>query len=158
EICWGCSGINTTLAANVLAAMPLMIAGSEEQKRKYLTRLVEGSGGKPLFACYACSEPDAGSDVAAMRSRVEKHGDEYVLNGQKRWITNGGVANFATTFATLDPKLRHKGITAFVVDMDTPGVKVGKKENKMGQRASLTNDIIFEDVKLTKKNLIGQEG
>jgi acyl-CoA dehydrogenase len=93
-----------------------------------------------------------------MRTKVEKRGDEYILNGQKRWITNGGVASFCTTFATFDSKLRHKGITAFVVDMNAPGVKIGKKENKMGQRSSLTNDIIFEDVRVPKENLLGEEG
>jgi acyl-CoA dehydrogenase len=158
EIAWACAGVNTTLAANMLAATPLLIAGTEAQKQKWLGRLTAGDKGKPLFACYACSEPDAGSDVAAMRTRVEKKGDEYILNGQKRWITNGGVANFCTTFATLDPALRHKGITAFVVDMATPGVKIGKKENKMGQRSSLTNDVIFEDVRVPRENLLGEEG
>jgi acyl-CoA dehydrogenase len=158
EIAWACAGVNTTLAANMLAATPLIIAGSEAQKQKWLGMLTAGKGGKPLFACYACSEPDAGSDVAAMRTRVEKKSDEYILNGQKRWITNGGVASFCTTFATLDPSLRHKGITAFVVDMSTPGVKIGKKENKMGQRSSLTNDVIFEDVRVPKENLLGEEG
>lgn len=158
EISWACAGVNTTLAANMLGSMPLLIAGTEEQKRKYLGMLTAGEGGKPLFACYACSEPDAGSDVAGMRTRVEKHGDEYILNGQKRWITNGGVARFCTTLATFDPKLKHKGITAFIVDMDSPGVKIGKKENKMGQRASLTNDVIFEDVRVPKENLLGGEG
>src|SRR5262249_57474808 len=99
-----------------------------------------------------------GRDVAGMGNEVEKKGDGYLLNGQKRWITNGGVAEWCTTFATFDPKLKHKGITAFVVDMKTPGVKIGKKENKMGQRASLTNDIIFEDVRVPKENLIGEGG
>jgi acyl-CoA dehydrogenase len=142
----------------MLGAMPLLVAGNDAQKQKWLGPLVAGKDGKPLFACYACSEPDAGSDVAGMRTRIEKKGDEYILNGQKRWITNGGVASFCTTFATFDPKLKHKGITAFVVDMTSPGVKIGKKEDKMGQRCSLTNDIIFEDVHVPKENLIGEEG
>jgi acyl-CoA dehydrogenase len=158
EIAWACAGVNTTLAANMLGAMPLLVAGNDEQKRKWLGLLLAGNGGKPAFACYACSEPDAGSDVAGMRTRVEKKGDEYILNGQKRWITNGGVSSFCTTFATFDPKLKHKGITAFVVDMSSPGVKIGKKEDKMGQRCSLTNDIIFEDVRVPRENLIGEEG
>jgi acyl-CoA dehydrogenase len=158
EISWACAGVNTTLAANMLGAMPLIIAGNEQQKQKWLGHLIKGRDGKPTLACYACSEPDAGSDVAGMRTRVEKKGDEYVLNGQKRWITNGGAADYCTTFATFDPKLKHKGITCFVVDMKSPGVKIGKKENKMGHRASLTNDIIFEDVRVPKENLIGEEG
>jgi acyl-CoA dehydrogenase len=158
EIAWACAGVNTTLAGNMLGAMPLLIAGTDAQKQKWLGKLTAGDHGKPTYACYACSEPDAGSDVAGMRTRVEKKGDEYVLNGQKRWITNGGVASFCTTFATFDPKLKHKGITAFVVDMSTPGVKIGRKEDKMGQRCSMTNDIIFEDVRVPKDCLIGEEG
>jgi acyl-CoA dehydrogenase len=158
EIAWACAGVNTTLAANMLGAMPLLIAGTDAQKQKWLGELCAGDNGKPLYCCYACSEPDAGSDVAGLRTRVEKKGDGYVLNGQKRWITNGGVSSWCTTFATFDPKLKHKGITAFVVDMKSPGVKIGKKENKMGQRASLTNDIIFEDVFVPKECLLGEEG
>jgi acyl-CoA dehydrogenase len=154
EISYGCMGVNTTLAGNSLAALPLMIAGTEEQKKKWLGWLTS----EKIYAAYACSEPDAGSDVAAMRTRVEKHGNEYVLTGQKRWITNGGVASFYTTFATLDPKLKHSGITAFVVPRDAPGVKVGRKEEKMGQRCSNTTDVLYEEVKLTRDNLLGEEG
>jgi acyl-CoA dehydrogenase len=154
EISYGCVGINTTVAGNSLGAMPLQIAGSDEQKKEYFGRLLA----EPIFAAYCCSEPDAGSDVAGLKSRFKKVGDEYVLTGQKRWITNGGVANFYTVFARLEGTERHKGITCFVVDRNTPGVSVGKKENKMGQRASNTTDVIFEDVKLTRKNLVGPEG
>jgi acyl-CoA dehydrogenase len=153
EVAFGCAGINTSLSANSLGAMPLLIAGSEEQKKEYLSRLTR----EPLFTAYCCSEPDAGSDVAGMRTRVTKHGDEYVINGQKRWITNGGVANFYTVFATFDPAMKHKGIACFVVDADNPGVKAGRKENKMGQRASNTTDVIFEDCKIPKSALIGPE-
>jgi acyl-CoA dehydrogenase len=153
EISFGCTGINTTLAGNMLGSMPLMLAGTEEQKKEYLGRLLA----QPIFAAYCCSEPDAGSDVAGIKTRFRKVGDEYVLTGQKRWITNGGVANFYTVFARLEGTERHKGVTCFVVDRDTPGVSVGKKENKMGQRASNTTDVIFEDVKLTKKNVVGTE-
>jgi acyl-CoA dehydrogenase len=155
EINYGCAGIGTTLAANNLAAMPLLLAGTEEQKKKYLGALTDG----PIFAAYACSEPDAGSDVAGMRTHVRKAGDEYVLTGQKRWITNGGHASWYTTFArTGDVKDRHKGITCFVVPRDLPGVSVGKKEDKLGQRASNTCDILFEEVKLTRAHLVGEEG
>ncbi|MFI5311877.1 MAG: acyl-CoA dehydrogenase family protein [Gemmatimonadales bacterium] len=159
EIAYGCVGVNTTLTSSTLGALPLLIAGTEAQKERYLGALTRGDGmGGPLFACFACSEPDAGSDVAAMRTRVEKAGDEYVLNGQKRWITNGGVSSWMTTFATLDPELKHKGITCFVLDSSTPGVTIGRKEDKMGQRASMTNDVIFEDVRLPKAALVGDEG
>jgi acyl-CoA dehydrogenase len=153
EVSFGCSGINTSMAANSLGATPVVIAGNDEQKREYLTRLTK----ELTFCAYCCSEPDAGSDVAGMRTRVTKHGDEYVLNGQKRWITNGGVAGFYTVFATFDPAMKHKGIACFVVDAKTPGVKAGRKENKMGQRASNTTDVIFEDVKLPKSALLGPE-
>jgi acyl-CoA dehydrogenase len=153
EVSYGCSGINTSLAANSLGSMPLLIAGSEDQNRKYLNRLTEANE----FCAYCCSEPDAGSDVAGMRTRVERHGDDYVLNGQKRWISNGGVAGFFTVFATFDPALKHKGIACFVIDASTPGVKAGRKENKMGQRASNTTDVIFEDCKVHKSQLLGTE-
>jgi acyl-CoA dehydrogenase len=141
------------MAGNSLGATPLLVAGSEEQKQKYLPRLTK----EYSFCAYCCSEPDAGSDVAGMRTRVTKHGDDYVLNGQKRWITNGGVAGWYTVFATFDPAMRHKGIACFVVDANMPGVKSGRKENKMGQRASNTTDVIFEDVKLPKSALVGPE-
>lgn len=153
EVSYGCSGINTSMAANSLGATPLLVAGSDEQKREYLSRLTS----ELTFCAYCCSEPDAGSDVAGMRTRVTRHGDDYVLNGQKRWITNGGVANFYTVFATFDPAMKHKGIACFVVDANTPGVSVGRKEDKMGQRASNTTDVIFEDVVLKKSQLVGPE-
>jgi len=153
EVSYGCSGINTSMAANSLGATPLIVAGTEEQKQKYLARLTS----EYTFCAYCCSEPDAGSDVAGMRTRVTRHGDDYVLNGQKRWITNGGVAGFYTVFATFDPAMKHRGIACFVVEADTPGVKAGRKENKMGHRASNTTDVIFEDARIHKSQLIGTE-
>jgi acyl-CoA dehydrogenase len=154
EIAYGCLGVNTTLAANQLGSMPLIIAGSDEQKSKYLTMLVN----EPVFAAYACSEPDAGSDVAGMTTRYEQHGDEYVITGQKRWITNSAYARWFTVFATRDRALKHKGITCFVVDADAPGVKIGKKEHKLGQRCSQTGDIILEEVRVPKSAIVGGEG
>jgi acyl-CoA dehydrogenase len=155
EVNYGCAGIGTSMFGNNLGAMPLILAGDEEQKKKYLESLTE----KPIFAAYACSEPDAGSDVAGMKTTVRKVGDEYVMNGVKRWITNARYATWFTVFARGgDVKDRHKGISCFVVDRDAPGVSIGKKEDKMGQRASDTSDVIFEDVKLTKANLVGEEG
>jgi acyl-CoA dehydrogenase len=153
EVAYGCSGMNTSLAANSLGATPLLVAGSEDQKRHYLSRLTKSLE----FCAYCCSEPDAGSDVAGMRTRVARRGDDYVINGQKRWITNGGVASWYTVFATFDPALKHRGIACFVVDAATPGVKPGRKENKMGQRASNTTDVIFEDVVVPKSALVGAE-
>ena len=153
EVAFGCSGINTSLSANSLGATPLLVAGNDAQKKEYLSRLTS----ELLFCAYACSEPDAGSDVAGMRTRVTRHGDDYVINGQKRWITNGGVANFYTMFATFDPAMKHKGIACFVIDANTPGLSVGRKEDKMGQRASNTTDVIFEDCKVHKSALVGSE-
>lgn len=153
EVAYGCCGFNTSLAANALGSLPLLIAGTEAQKKKYLGRLCE----EHIFAAYCCSEPDAGSDVAALSTKVVKKGDKYILNGQKRWITNGGVASWYTVLATFDKSKRHKGIAIFVVDADLPGVKVGRKEDKMGQRASNTCDVLFEDVELPLDALVGTE-
>ena len=160
EVAWACTGVNTSMSGNSLAALPLIIAGTEEQKAKYLGWLSR----EPIFAAYCCSEPDAGSDVAGMRTHYTKDGDGFVLSGQKRWITNGGYASFYTVLATSDPKpqtdlkARNRKIACFVVPRDTPGVKVGKKENKMGQRASNTTDVLFDEVRLPKEALIGHEG
>jgi len=146
--------VNTTLAANMLGTMPIIIAGTDAQKKEYLGRLLA----EPIFAAYCCSEPDAGSDVAGMKTSYKKVGDDYVITGQKRWITNGGVASFYTVFAREEGTARHKGITCFVVDRKTPGLSVGKKENKMGQRCSNTTDVIYEEVKVGKANIVGPEG
>src|SRR5688572_6857204 len=153
EVGFGCLGINTTMAANNLGAMPIIIAGTDEQKKQWLSRLTR----EPIFAAYCCSEPDAGSDVAGLSTKVTRHGNDYVLNGQKRWITNGGVASWYTVLATFDKSQRHKGIACFVVDAETVGVKAGRVEDKMGQRASNTTDVLFEEVVVGKDALIGRE-
>ena len=154
ELAYGCSGIQTSMTANALAATPVMLGGNEEQKKKYLGML----GAEPCFASYATTEPAAGSDVAGLQTRAVKHGDDWVLNGQKCFITNGSWARWYVIFATVDPAQKHKGIAAFIVDRDTPGVSVGKKEDKMGQRASDTATIILEDVKVPKANLLAAPG
>src|SRR5262249_12198151 len=154
EISYGCTGVNTTLAANMPRTMRIIIAGSDGQKKQHLGRLLA----EPIFAAYCCSEPDAGSDVAGMKTSYKKVGDDYVITGQKRWITNGGVASFYTVFAREEGTTRHKGITCFVVDRQTRGLSVGKKENKMGQRCSNTTDVIFEEVKVGKAAIVGTEG
>jgi len=154
EISYGCTGVNTTMAANMLGSMPIIIAGTDAQKKAHFDRLLA----EPVFAAYCCSEPDAGSDVAGMKTSYKKVGDDYVITGQKRWITNGGVASFYTVFARAEGTSRHKGITCFVVDRQTPGLSVGKKENKMGQRCSNTTDVIFEEVKVGKGAVVGPEG
>ena len=137
-----------------LKLLPLMIAGNDAQKERYLSWVTR----EPIFISYACSEPEAGSDVAAMKTRLHRDGDGWRLTGQKRWITNAGHASAFTGFATLDPKLGHKGITGFVVERDRPGISIGKKEKKLGQRASDTSDVIFEDVRLTDADLLGEPG
>jgi acyl-CoA dehydrogenase len=154
ELAYGCAGVATSIMCNHLGALPLMIAGTEAQKQEWLGGLTSEFG----FVSYCCSEPEAGSDVAAMRTRLTKSGDGWVLTGQKRWITNGGYARFFTGFATVDPAARHKGITAFVIPRDLPGVSIGHKENKLGQRCSNTVDVIFEDVKLGPEHLLGEPG
>ena len=155
ELAYGCPAIATSMMCNHLGALPLMVGGSEEQKQKWLTKVVEEFS----FISYACSEPDAGSDVAGMKARLtKKQGGGWVLNGQKRWITNAGQANVYTGFATIDPALKHKGITAFVVSRETPGVSVGRKEKKLGQRSSETCDVLFEDVEIPDENIIGEPG
>ena len=154
ELSYGCSAIATSIMANHLGSLPLLIAGTDAQKQEYLFRLTTDF----TFCSYACSEPEAGSDVAGMQTRIVRDGDGWVLNGQKRWITNAGHACFYTGFATMDPALRHKGITAFVIPRDLPGVSVGKKENKLGQRASDTCDVLFDGVKLKDENILGQPG
>jgi len=154
ELAYGCTGIQTSITANVLALTPIKLGGTEEQKKKYFGLL----NSEPIMASYATSEPDAGSDVAGLKTRFEKHGDDYVLNGQKCWITNASYASFYVIFATSNAEKRHKGIAAFIVDRDTPGLKVGKKEDKLGQRASDTAQIFLEDVKVPKANLLAPEG
>jgi acyl-CoA dehydrogenase len=154
ELAYGCSGIQTSILANVLTLTPIKLAGSEEQKKKYLGMLTS----EPIMASYATSEPGAGSDVAGITTRFEQHGNDYVLNGQKCWITNASYARFYVVFATRDPASRHKGIAAFIIDRDLPGVRPGKKEDKLGQRASDTAVLHLDDVKVPKANLLAPEG
>ncbi|HMI85564.1 MAG TPA: acyl-CoA dehydrogenase family protein [Polyangiaceae bacterium] len=154
ELAYGCSGIQTSILANVLTLTPIKLAGNEDQKKKYLGMLTS----EPIMASYATSEPGAGSDVAGLTTRFEQHGNDYVLNGQKCWITNASYARFYVVFATKDPASRHKGIAAFIVDRDLPGVRPGKKEDKLGQRASDTAVVHLDDVKIPKANLLAPEG
>jgi acyl-CoA dehydrogenase len=154
QLAYGCTGIQTSITANQLALTPIKLGGNDEQKKKYLGMLVS----EPVMASYATSEPDAGSDVAGLKTKFTKHGDDYVLTGQKCWITNASHARFYVIFATSDTQLRHKGIAAFIVDRDSPGLRVGKKEDKLGQRASDTAVVHLDDVKVPKANLLAPEG
>jgi len=157
KLAYGCTGIMTALEANGLGAMPVIIAGNHEQKKKYLGRLID----EPVMCAYGVTEPNAGSDVAGIKTRAEKKGDEWVLNGQKMWITNGGVANFYFVLARTNPDPKcpaSKAFTGFIVDRDTPGVIPGRKEINMGQRCSDTRGITFEDVVIPKENVLIGEG
>ncbi len=153
-LAFGCTGIQTSMLANTLALTPIKLAGTEDQKKRYLGRMTE----EPIFASYATTEPTAGSDVAAMKTRFEKKGDDYVLNGEKCWITNAGLASFYVVFATADPDKKHRGIAAFIVDRDAKGLSVGKHEDKLGQRASDTAAVHFDNVVVPKENLLAEEG
>ncbi len=153
EMGWGCSGIGTSLMANGLASAPITLGGSEETKKKYLGMLTES----PKLASFCLTEPDAGSDVSGMKTKAVKKGDKYVISGSKCFITNGTYADYFTVYAKTDPEAGHRGISAFVVDADLPGVSVDKKEDKMGQRASNTATISFDEVEIPAENLLGEE-
>jgi acyl-CoA dehydrogenase len=154
EFAYGCTGIETSFLGNGLALTPIKLGGSEELKKKYFGKLLA----EPVMASYATSEPDAGSDVAGLKTRFSKHGDDYVLSGQKCWITNASYASFYVIFATSNAELRHRGIAAFIVDRDAPGLRVGKKEDKLGQRASDTAQVFLDEVVVPKENLLAPEG
>ncbi|XP_069544831.1 medium-chain specific acyl-CoA dehydrogenase, mitochondrial [Brachyistius frenatus] len=157
ELAYGCTGMQTAMEANSLGQMPVILAGSDTQKRKYLGRMTE----EPLMCAYCVTEPGAGSDVAGLATRAVKVGDEYVVNGQKMWITNGGKANwyFLLARTNSDPKCSaSKAFTGFIVDADTPGIQIGRKEMNMGQRCSDTRGITFEDVRIPKENVLIGEG
>jgi acyl-CoA dehydrogenase len=153
EFGWGCSGIGTSLMCNGLASAPVIIGGSEEVKKEFLGMLAD----EPKLASFCLTEPEAGSDVGSMRTRAVKKGDKYVINGSKVFITNGSHASWYTVYAKTDPDKGHKGISAFVVPRDAPGVSVIKKEDKLGQRASDTAQIQFEDVEIPEEYLLGEE-
>ncbi|WP_019122945.1 acyl-CoA dehydrogenase family protein [Brevibacillus massiliensis] len=154
EIARGCAGIATSLEANSLAAYPLIIAGDEELKRKYVTRLTRDGA----YASFALTEPQAGSDVASLTSTVARHGDEYVLNGSKCFITNASHADFFVVLAKQKGLTPPDHFTALVVERSAGGVTVGKKEKKMGLRASDTASVSFEDVRIPVSGRIGREG
>jgi acyl-CoA dehydrogenase len=154
ELAYACSGIQTALMLNSLAALPILLAGTEEQKQKYLPRLTEGGE----MASYALSEPDAGSDVAGIKARAIRSGDEYILSGSKTWITNSPVAGFYVVFAKTDPDARHKGISCLLVEREWAGVTVGAPLEKLGQHAAHTGELFFEGVEVPASNRLGQEG
>lgn len=154
EISYGCLGINGTFGANELALTPLLIAGTAEQKRKILPEFCSA----PQLAAFVLTEPEAGSDVSAVRTTAVLRGDEYIINGKKCFITNGGVASLYIVFASVNQGKGGKKLSAFIVSGDTPGLSGGKKESKMGDRASHIAEVILEEVKVPRDNLLGKEG
>lgn len=154
ELCRVCAGISLSLGATGLGLYPILLSGSEEQKQKYLPAIAEGK----RLAAFALTEANAGSDAGAIETTAIQDGDHYILNGTKQWITNGGEAEIYTVFAMTDKTKGARGASCLIVEKDTPGFSFGKKENKMGIRASATRELIFEDCRVPKENLIAKEG
>ena len=154
ELSWGCAGIAVSIVANMLGAAPVLIAGSDEQKRTWLPPLLDA----PILCSFALTEPDAGSDAARIKTTAERRGDEYVLNGSKMFITNAGHAAWSVVFASTDRAEGHRGLSAFVVAMDSPGVTIEKHLDKMGQRATDTSAFALTDVVVPAANRLGAEG
>ena len=156
ELAYACTGMSTSMEANGLASAPVIIAGTPAQQKSFLGRLTEA----PLQAAYCVTEPGAGSDVAGIKTRAEKKGNEWIINGQKMWITNASVASWYFLLARTGAPSESAGsaFTAFLIDRNTPGITVGKKENNMGQRCSDTRGITFEDVRVPARNMLGAEG
>ena len=154
ELSKACAGVSVSYAASALGTYPIILFGSEEQKKKYLPQIASG---KKLTA-FALTESEAGSDAGSIRTTAIRDGDDYILNGNKQWITNGGEAEIYTIIAMTDKKKGSRGASAFIVEKDTPGFSFGKKEDKMGIRCSATRELIFNDCRISKENLIGKEG
>jgi alkylation response protein AidB-like acyl-CoA dehydrogenase len=154
EVSRACATTGLVLAVQELASLALRLAGTEEQKDRYLPRLASGE----LLAAYALTEAGSGSDSAAMRTEAKMDGEEYVLNGSKRFITNAGVAGLYTVFAKTDPDGGHAGISCFVVEADAPGFEVGRIEPKMGIKGSTTGELFFNDCRVPAGNRVGEEG
>ena len=154
ELGAGCVGIGICIDANTLALTPLLLAANDEQQKRFYGQIVE----EKAVAAYCLTEPNAGSDVQGIKTTAIQHGDKYVINGHKRFITNGEVSTFMTVFALTDPERGSRSLTAIVVPTDAPGVEIKPHLQKMGQRASVQNEILFHDVEVPVKNRIGDEG
>ena len=154
ELSRACGGIAVCYAASALGTFPIVLFGNDEQKKKYLPDLAKGK----TIAAFGITEPEAGSDASAIRTTAVKKGDHYILNGTKHFITNGGEAGVYTIIAMTDRTRGARGASAFIVEKGAPGFTFGKKEEKMGIRASMTNELIFTDCKVPKENLIAREG
>ena len=154
ELSKGCGGISLAFAATGLGTFPIIISGSDEQKQKWLTQIASGK----RLAAFALTEANAGSDAAGMQTRAVLDGDDYILNGTKQWITNGGEAEIYTVFCVTDPARGARGVSCIVVEKGTPGFTFGKKENKLGIRASATSELVFQDCRVPAANLLGKPG
>jgi len=154
ELSKACLGVSVSYAASLLGAYPILIGGSDEQKKKYLKEIASGS----KLGAFALTEANAGSDAQGIRTEAKKVGNEYILNGTKQWITNGGEAEIYTVIAMTDRSKGGRGATAFIVEKGMEGFSFGKKENKLGIRASATRELVFQDCKVPKENVIGREG
>jgi acyl-CoA dehydrogenase len=154
ELCWGCAGVGTAIVANILGALPLLLAGSDEQQREWLPPLLEA----PILCSFALTEPGAGSDVSGIQTTAVRAGDEYLLNGSKMFITNAGKAAWFVVFASTDRAAGHRGLSAFLVPAELDGVTIEKHLEKLGQRATDTSAIAFQDVKVPAANRLGAEG
>ena len=154
ELAWGCAGMAVSITANTLGSGPVLLAGSDEQKRDWLTPLLE----EPILCAFGLTEPDAGSDVARIKTTAVRRGDEYVLNGSKTFISNAGHAAWTVVFAKTDPAAGHRGLSAFIVPMDAPGVVIEQHLDKMGQRSTDTSAFSLTDVVVPAANRIGEEG
>jgi alkylation response protein AidB-like acyl-CoA dehydrogenase len=147
-------GISLAYAASALGTIPIILFGTEEQKQKYLPRLATGE----ILAAFALTEAEAGSDAAGMKTKALKDGDDFIMNGTKQWITNGGEAEIYTVVCLTDPTRGPRGASAVLVEKGTDGFSFGKKEDKMGIRASVTRELVFEDARVPQSNLLGKEG
>jgi acyl-CoA dehydrogenase len=154
ELSWGCAGMYTTMMANSLAFTPILLFGTDEQKKRFFAPFLK----EMAFASYCLTEREAGSDTSAIKTTARKDGGDYLINGSKCFITNGGVASLYVVFANSAPEKGPRGLSVFVVPRDTPGITVGKVEDKFGHRASNTTELFFEDVRVPAANLLGREG
>ncbi|HLW56474.1 MAG TPA: acyl-CoA dehydrogenase family protein [Bacteriovoracaceae bacterium] len=153
-LAYGCMGINTSFMANDLALLPIVLGGNDEQKKKFLTPFTTDF----KIASFCLTEPGNGSDAAGIKTTIKEDGDHWVINGEKMWITNAGHADLFVVYGTIDPSLKHKGISAVVVEAGTEGIELGKKEDKMGHRSSDTRGIRFNNVRVPKENMLGKPG
>jgi acyl-CoA dehydrogenase len=154
ETCWGCAGISLGIWGSALPLATLAYSGTQEQLTKWAP-LMFGTPGDPKLGALCVTEPNAGSDVSALRTTAKREGDQWVLNGQKIFITNGGVASVFVVVATVDPELGHRGQAAFIIGPDTPGIRPGKKEKKLGIRASDTSEVLMQDCRIPLENVVG---